>query len=97
MLVEPKRGEVIVFRYPPQPTISYIKRVVGLPGDHIQFKDGQLIINGQKLQKLPLQLNVIKTNLKPNRILFKETLGEHQHLTVMDGRNPLAEQFHLPS
>ncbi|MSE24875.1 signal peptidase I, partial [Lactobacillus curvatus] len=43
---EPKRGDVIVFRYPPQPTISYIKRVIGLPGDHIVYDHGQLIING---------------------------------------------------
>lgn len=45
----PKRGDVIVFHYPPDPTIDYIKRVVGVPGDRIQYKDKQLIINGNAL------------------------------------------------
>ena len=46
----PKRGDVFVFHYPPEPTIDYIKRVVGVPGDTIQYQDKQLIVNGKKLQ-----------------------------------------------
>jgi signal peptidase I len=45
----PKRGDVFVFHYPPEPTIDYIKRVVGLPGDQIQYQDKHLIINGKVL------------------------------------------------
>jgi signal peptidase I len=46
---QPKRGDVFVFHYPPEPTIDYIKRVVGLPGDKIQYQDKRLIINGKVL------------------------------------------------
>lgn len=46
---KPKQGDVIVFHYPPDPRIDYIKRVVGVPGDKIQYQDKQLIVNGKKL------------------------------------------------
>src|SRR5262249_47975925 len=46
---EPKRGEVMVFRYPENPSLDYIKRVVGLPGDRVSYLNKQLSINGQPM------------------------------------------------
>lgn len=51
---EPKRGDVIVFRLPDDPATNYIKRLVGLPGDHIQVRGRQLYVNGSLI---PLQMN----------------------------------------
>lgn len=51
---KPKRGEVLVFKYPQNPTVFYIKRVVGIPGDLIEFEDGQVTVNGQKWQQAPI-------------------------------------------
>lgn len=47
---EPKRGDVLVFRYPEDPSIDYIKRVIGLPGDTITYHNKQLIINGEVIK-----------------------------------------------
>lgn len=90
---EPKRGEVIVFRYPANPKISYIKRVVGLPGDHIESRAGNLFINGQKVLTASTQINRVKDaefagKIKINYLL--ETLGEHQHLVRhLEGVDPV--------
>lgn len=48
---EPKRGDIVVFHYPVDTNVDFIKRVIGLPGDHIQYKNKQLTINGHTIKQ----------------------------------------------
>ncbi len=48
---EPKRGDIIVFRYPPDPSTDFIKRVVGLPGDSVELRRNQVFINGRPMAR----------------------------------------------
>ena len=50
----PERGDVMVFRYPPKPSLDYIKRVVGLPGDEVAYLNKKLFVNGKPLDKTAL-------------------------------------------
>lgn len=50
-LGEPERGDVIVFRYPPDPGKDYIKRVIGLPGDRVTYRDEKLFLNGKRVEQ----------------------------------------------
>lgn len=47
----PQRGDVIVFRLPKTPSVSYIKRIVGLPGDHIEDREGRIYVDGRELNE----------------------------------------------
>ncbi len=49
-----ERGDVMVFRYPPKPSLDYIKRVIGVPGDEIAYLNKQLTVNGQPVSKTAL-------------------------------------------
>jgi len=77
----PKKGDVFVFHYPPDPSIDYIKRVVGEPGDKIAYKDKQLYINGQKLdvsfvddyEYVASGLNIVRAKR------YQEQLGNKKH------------------
>lgn len=88
---EPQRGEVAVFRYPLKPSINYIKRVVGLPGDHIIYDRGNLSINGALIAK-KAQPDLGNPEYEQ---FYQETIpsqdGVHQHLIrEMTGANSAA-------
>lgn len=77
-VAKPKRGDVMVFRYPPNSSVDYIKRVIGVPGDHIQYtRDKQLFINGQQIDEQGIGYE--EGSLR-NNMLYNEKIGEIEHI-----------------
>ena len=83
----PQRGDVMVFRYPPKPSLDYIKRVVGLPGDEVAYLNKQLSINGKPVSKIALPIYFDKDAMGYSK-QFEETFGERKFRLLNDDRRP---------
>ncbi len=70
----PPRGQIVVFKFPKDPKIDYIKRVVGLPGDRIQLRDGRLYVNEQLVPREPVPDVGIEDPDGPHLDIYRETL-----------------------
>lgn len=83
----PKRGDVMVFRYPPKPSLDYIKRVVGLPGDEIAYLNKRLSINGKAIPTTGLPEFFDEDTMRYIK-QFEEQLGDKPHRILNEDDRP---------
>jgi signal peptidase I len=80
----PKRGEVVIFHPPDNPSVNYLKRLIGLPGDEIEIKDKLVYVNGKKLDE-PYLTGGKKTELvQPGNL--KVTVKANEYFVLGDNR-----------
>lgn len=88
----PQHGDVLVFRYPQNPNVDYIKRVIGLPGDKVGYFDKTIYLNGEPVIQEVKQRDASLLGLSPSRSELRfEYLGEKGHDILIDPERHLVE------
>ncbi len=96
---EPKRGDIVVFRYPKNPSDDYIKRVVGLPGDRVAYYQKRLYLNGQLVNQTPIAeyQGVGQGRSMTGAMLISEDLGGATHdILIREGQPAMEGEFTVP-
>ena len=86
----PERGDIIVFRWPPNPSYDFIKRVIGIPGDHISYVNKTLSINGQPVPQTFLKRSLAEEGNGEEWPVDEKTenlLGLSHHIYINTAKN----------
>ena len=84
-----ERGDIVVFRYPRDKTLDYIKRVVGVPGDRLEYRDKRLTINGEAVETTRLEdYQYSDKNSYTSAWQFKEKFEDEEHLILVEPEEP---------
>ncbi len=82
---EPQRGEVIIFRYPQESSYRFIKRIIGLPGETVEIKEGKIVIYENNQPQVLNELDYLPSSLKTSGDILV-TLGEDEYFVLGDNR-----------
>jgi signal peptidase I len=96
---EPERGDVIVFSYPGDLSVNYIKRVIGVPGDHVVYRDKKLFINNQPIPQAPegdYTYTESGDHLIFARLLREQLDGVEHDILLSEGQNSGILEFNVP-
>lgn len=86
----PQRGDVAVFRYPKDPSVDYIKRVVGLPGDRIEYRNKVLYVNGKRVMQIEQGAFTTDSGLPiPGMTVISEELDGNTHQILHESGKPI--------
>src|SRR5258708_276890 len=82
-----QRGDIVVFEYPADPSLSYVRRLVGLPGDRISYYNKRLKINDEEIRVRQIGDYVRKDRANPS-VQYLERLGDQEHLILIEPEAP---------
>lgn len=86
-LHQPKRGDVVVLKYPHNPSINYIKRLIAMPGETIRISEGKVYINGTQLNESYLAAGEQTIVTRNPDVPYEITLGADEYYVMGDNRN----------
>jgi signal peptidase I len=96
---EPALGDVVVFRYPKDPSVDYIKRVIGVPGDKIAYYNKKLFINGKAATQNELETYAgvgAGVSMSGAKLTQEDLLGVDHQILIDESRGTMEGEFTVP-